>query len=146
MFEVHQRIGTHCHDRVDAYIELNHEQRERGRLLLTSACGEEVRLFLKRGHPLIVGEYLQAQCGRIIQIKGASELVSIAKCEDWPTFSRACYHLGNRHVKLQIGERQLMIKPDHVLEDMLRLLGLSIDQQQQIFTPESGAYQHGHAH
>ncbi|MDO6806588.1 hypothetical protein Q4595_29285, partial [Wenyingzhuangia sp. 1_MG-2023] len=79
---------------------LTHEQRDRGRLRLVSTDGEEVRVFLERGKPLLVGEFLKTQCGKIVQIDGAVEAVAEATCDDWRTFSRACYHLGNRHVKL----------------------------------------------
>ncbi|NRA20108.1 MAG: urease accessory protein UreE [Oceanospirillaceae bacterium] len=144
MLEVHQRLGVEHQGAVDATVVLDHEQRMRGRLLLRSENDEEIRLFLQRGKPLIVGEYLQATCGKIIQVKGASEAVAIARCDDWPTFARACYHLGNRHVKISVGDRQLQIKPDHVLEEMLLLMGLKIEYQQQVFNPESGAYKHAH--
>ncbi|NQZ30119.1 MAG: urease accessory protein UreE [Oceanospirillaceae bacterium] len=144
MLEVHQRIGVEHQGTVDATVVLDHEQRERGRLLLRSENDEEIRLFLKRGKALIVGEYLQAKCGRVIQIIGATEAVAQASCDDWPTFARACYHLGNRHVKIFVGDRQLHIKPDHVLEEMLLLMGLKIEHKQQVFIPESGAYQHAH--
>lgn len=146
MLEVFERLGTHCHEEVSAVVELTHEQRERGRLKLTSLEGEEVRLFLERGKPLLVGEYLRADAGAIVQIKGATEMVAHASCADWTTFSRACYHLGNRHTKIEVGERWLRIKPDHVLEDMLHLLGLVVTHEQAVFNPESGAYTHGHNH
>ena len=144
MLEIHHRIGLESTDPADFVVVLSHEQRERGRMLLNSECGTEVRLFLKRGQPLVVGEYLQSLCGKIVQIQGALEEVARAQCADWQTFSRACYHLGNRHVKLQVGECSLQIKPDHVLEEMLLQLGLKIEHQLSIFTPESGAYKHAH--
>jgi urease accessory protein len=81
-----------------------------------------------------------------VRIEGAVEEVTHAECEDWHTFARACYHLGNRHVKIQVGERWLRIKPDHVLEEMLELLGLTLTKQDTVFVPESGAYAHGHHH
>ncbi len=59
---------------------------------------------------------------------------------------RACYHLGNRHVKLQVGERWLRMQPDHVLEEMLELLGLTLTHQETVFVPESGAYSNGGHH
>jgi urease accessory protein len=64
-------------------------------------------------------------------------------------FARACYHLGNRHVKVQVGERWLRISPDHVLEQMLGQLGLRLEPEEAVFVPESGAYaggSHGHHH
>lgn len=146
MFDVYERLGVQ-HNVQDIYsvVVLTHEQREKGRLKLVCEKGEEVRVFLERGKPLQVGELLKTECGRFIQVIGAQEPVTHAYCDNWEDFAKACYHLGNRHSKVQIGERWLHIKPDHVLEDMLRLLGLSITHKQAIFTPESGAY-HGHSH
>jgi len=143
MLEVHHRLGLDANKKADATIVLDHQQRERGRLLLSSTDGEEVRLYLKRGQPLLVGELLQAQCGKLIKVAGAAESIAIAQCDDWQVFARACYHLGNRHVKVQVGSLSLTIKPDHVLEDMLLKQGLDISHEQAVFTPESGAYQHG---
>ena len=71
---------------------------------------------------------------------------STASCDDWETFSKACYHLGNRHVKIQVGERWLRMKPDYVLEDMLKLHGLTVTAENAIFAPEEGAYKGGHNH
>ena len=146
MLEVFERLGTHCHEKADQTVVLTHEQRDKGRLKLTSESGEEVRVFLERGKPLLVGEYLKSTCGRYIRVEGAVEEVAHASCNDWHTFARACYHLGNRHTKVEVGERWLRIKPDHVLEDMLALLGLVISHEQAVFVPESGAYSHGHHH
>ena len=147
MMEIFERVGMHCHDHVDARVILDHGQRDKGRLRTWASDGSEIRLFLDRGQPLRVGEYLRTTCGRTIQVEGAIETVVTASCDDWPTFSRACYHLGNRHVKVEVGERWLRLMPDHVLEDMLKLLGMTLVREQQVFVPEHGAYTgHGHAH
>ncbi|MFN4329180.1 MAG: urease accessory protein UreE [Limnobacter sp.] len=147
MLDIYHRLGTHCHEPVTAVVTLTHEQRERGRMRLFSQTGEEVRLFLDRGRPLEVGEYLKSECGRVVKVEGAIEDVVQATCADWTVFSKACYHLGNRHVKVEVGERWLRIKPDHVLEDMLSQLGLQLRPMQTVFVPESGAYARGgHAH
>ena len=146
MLDIYTRLGTHCHDEVYTTVTLTHEQRERGRLKLVGENGEEIRVFLDRGKPLLVGEYLRSECGKTIQIVGAVEDIAHASCEDWTTFAKACYHLGNRHTKVEVGERWLRIKPDHVLEEMLHLLGLVVTHEQGIFNPESGAYSHGHHH
>lgn len=148
--EVFERLGLKPELSADCFVTLDHLQRDRGRLRAFTADGTEVRIFLERGKPLLVGEMLQSECGKFIEVVGAEELVTTARCEDWTTFSRACYHLGNRHVKLQIGsgesERWLRITPDHVLEEMLELLGLTLEKEQAVFVPESGAYSGGHAH
>ncbi len=146
--EVYERLGAHYREdeNVDIHVVLNHEQRDKGRLRAISEEGTEVRLFLERGVALSVGELLRSECGKTIMIKGAVEEVVEASCDDWHTFTRACYHLGNRHVKIQIGPRWLRITPDHVLEEMLVQLGLTTASKQAVFVPESGAYAHGHHH
>ncbi|MDT8398006.1 MAG: urease accessory protein UreE [Pseudomonadales bacterium] len=149
MLEIHQRLGMHCHEEVHDRIMLSHEQRDKGRIRTLSTAGEEVRIFLERGRPLAVGEYLLTTCGRHVLVEGAVETVASASCDDWLSFSRACYHLGNRHVKVQLGACWLRLLPDHVLEDLLRLQGLEIRHEQAVFIPEPGAYSHGllvHAH
>lgn len=147
MLEIYQRLGTHCHQPLHTQVELSHDQRTKGRLKLFGKNGEEIRIFLDRGKTLEVGEYLKSECGKYIQVQGMVEEVCHAKCDDWLTFSKACYHLGNRHVKIEIGELWLRISPDHVLEEMLQNLGLQTSQKHVIFVPESGAYKdahHGH--
>lgn len=146
MLEIYQRLGLHCHDPVDATVTVSYEQRERGRLKLVSDNGEEVRVFLERGKPLLVGEFLKTNCGKTVQVAGAIESVAHASCDNWVQFAKACYHLGNRHTKVEVGERWLRIQPDHVLEDMLHQLGLVVSHEEAVFNPESGAYAHGHHH
>jgi urease accessory protein len=147
MLEIHHRLGLDASKNADTTVVLDHQQRERGRLLLSGTHGEEVRLYLKRGQPLLVNELLQAQCGKLVKVEGAKERIAIARCDDWQVFARACYHLGNRHVKVQVDSLTLIIKPDHVLEDMLVRQGLVISHGEAVFTPESGAYQQGsHEH
>jgi urease accessory protein len=150
MLTIHQRLGRPSPISVDARLTLSHEQREKGRLRATSDTGEEVQIFLERGKALKVGDVLKSDCGRHVQVAGAVETVTEAHCHDWQTFARACYHLGNRHVKIEIGDRWLRIKPDHVLEAMMNLLGLTVVTDNAVFNPESGAYapgtSHGHAH
>ena len=140
--EVYERLD-HAHT-IDDYITLDHELREKGRFKTKSKNGIEVRVFLERGKALFIGECLKTECGKIIEIAGAEEEVSEARCEDWEAFSKACYHLGNRHVKIQVLERCLRIKPDYVLEEMLTLLGLLIVKKKAIFMPELGAYAPGY--
>ena len=148
MFEVYERLpNNNEHDITDTVV-LCHERREKGRILAKTKQGKEIRIFLDRGQTLKIGELLRTTCGAIIIVAGADETVTTASTDDWATFSRACYHLGNRHVKIQIGERWLRFPPDHVLAEMLLGLGLDIVQEQAVFEPESGAYAHhsGHHH
>ncbi|WP_255873690.1 urease accessory protein UreE [Microbulbifer elongatus] len=148
--EIFRRLGIKPELSADYRVILDHLQRDRGRLRVFADDGSEVRIFLERGKPLLVGEILQSECGKTIEVIGAEEPVTTARSDDWVTFSRACYHLGNRHVKLQISDsvedRWLRITPDHVLEEMLELLGLKLTREQAVLVPESGAYSGGHSH
>jgi urease accessory protein len=146
ILSVYDRLG-HNHDAVDDAIVLDHEVREKGRFKTQSQKGNEVRVFLERGQTLVVGERLKSECGKLIEILAAEEDVVTASCDDWQVFSKACYHLGNRHVKVQVGDCWLRIKPDYVLEEMLELLGLNLKKEAAVFLPEAGAYSgHGHRH
>lgn len=142
MLEVFHRLGLEVHAPADTRVILSHEQRVKGRLRAQSIDGEEVRIFLDRGLPLMVGELLRSDCGRHILVEGAMEAVVTARTDNADVFARACYHLGNRHVKVQLGQQWLRILPDHVLEEMLGMFGMDLVQEQQIFNPESGAYQY----
>lgn len=150
MWEVYQRKPSDESAPIDDQLVLDHLQREKGRFKAVSAQGMEVRVFLTRGNPLMIGERLQTDCGKQLAIMGAEESVITARTHDWALFSKACYHLGNRHVKLQLGERWLRIVADHVLADLLVQLGLEIDHEQAVFNPEPGAYSlrgaHDHQH
>ena len=138
--DVYHRIAEGAIVSIDESITLDHYQREKGRFKVLSDLGHEVRVFLERGHPLKVGEILLSSCGKHLKVIAAAESVITASASDWEIFCRACYHLGNRHVKVQLGELWLRITPDHVLEDMLSRLGLSIKNELSPFEPESGAY------
>jgi len=145
MLEVYQRISGPQTDEPDHKLVLTHDQRCRARLKTQTIEGVPVGVFLPHGQPLIVGEFLLTDCGKTLRVDGAAEPVASAYCEDTLLFSRACYHLGNRHVKIQIAERTLRITPDPVLEDMLRMLGLTVRKEHAVFIPEEGAYS-GHSH
>lgn len=92
------------------------------------------------------GDHLKAENGEIIVVKAAKETVSTLYCEDPLLLARAAYHLGNRHVPLQIMQGVLRYQHDHVLDEMLHGLGLHVDVESAPFEPEQGAYGGGHGH
>jgi urease accessory protein len=145
MLEIHKKAPQNFSGSADDIILLNHTEREKARLKTTSRNGEEVRLFLERGHILQRDEILVSDCNRYVRVKLAKEAVVTARATRWQDFSRACYHLGNRHVRLQLGNLWLRFLPDPVLVDLMQHLGLSTTQEEAEFEPESGAYGHGHA-
>lgn len=149
MLEVFERLAAAPADKIHDSVPLDHLQRERGRFKAATRSGEEVRVFLERGQTLKVGELLKTRCGKYLLVAGAEEALLQAQTADPHLFSRACYHLGNRHTKVEIGTDWLRITPDHVLEEMLVKLGLETQHLRAVFVPESGAYArggHGHHH
>jgi len=131
---------------VSGELTLTLDQRVRSRLRVRLDDGREAGLFLPRGLQLREGECLRAESGEIVRVRAAPEPVSSVYCDDPLLLARACYHLGNRHVPLQIGPGLLRYQHDHVLDDMLRGLGLEPVFEEAAFDPEPGAYGEGHAH
>ena len=125
-------------------------ERSKSRLRAVLDNGEEAGLFLERGSVLRHGDLLLADDGRVIEVQAANETVSTVHAKDVLMLARACYHLGNRHVALQIGTGWLRYQHDHVLDDMLRGFGLQVVIEQLPFEPEGGAYvaasHHAHTH
>ncbi|HEY9199191.1 MAG TPA: urease accessory protein UreE [Gammaproteobacteria bacterium] len=129
-----------------AVLTLPFGDRQRSRLRTRLDSGEEVGLMLPRGRVLRGGDCLRANDGRIVEVRAAPETVSTARSDDAQLLARAAYHLGNRHMPLQVGAGWLRYRHDHVLDDMVRGLGLDVTQEQAPFEPESGAYHGGHHH
>jgi urease accessory protein len=130
-------------------VTLPFELRKRSRLRTRLDSGEEVALVLERGQILRGGDLLLAEDGQAVEIVAAPETLSVVTCPDPWQLARAAYHLGNRHVSLQIGPGWLRYQHDHVLDDMVRGLGLEVSIEQTPFEPEAGAYaaaSHSHGH
>ncbi|MBA6139775.1 urease accessory protein UreE [Pseudomonas sp. FYR_2] len=131
-------------------VTLDVDSRIKSRLRVTLDDGREAGLMLERGHLLRGGELLaDADGSQLIRVLAAPETVSTVRCADPHLLARAAYHLGNRHVPLQIEPGLLRFQHDHVLDDMLCGLGLTVEAEQAPFEPEAGAYQsapHGHSH
>ena len=129
-----------------ARLVLDFDARTKSRLRTQLADGEEVGLFLPRGTILRGGDRVQAKDGRIVEVVAAEEALIEARCATAFELARAAYHLGNRHVAVQVGPGWLRIQADHVLETMLSGLGCEIAALSAPFEPEAGAYAHGHHH
>jgi len=128
---------------VSERLELPFESRQKSRLKAKLASGEEVALMLPRGEILRGGDLVTASDGRVIEIVAVPEKVLHIESSSLAT---AAYHLGNRHVPVQVGDTFLRIAEDHVLEEMLRKLGASVSHVEAPFEPEAGAYAGGHHH
>lgn len=127
-------------------LTLSFEFRQKSRLLTRLDSGEEIGLFLPRGKVLRGGDRLRAEDGRVIEVRAAAETVSTISGGAPLERMRAAYHLGNRHVPLQVTEEWLRYVHDHVLDDMVREMGLEVTVEQAPFEPEAGAYGGGHTH
>ena len=130
----------------DVVMTLPFAERQKSRLRTQADNGEPVMLMLERGSILRDGDLLLAEDGRVVRVAAAPEQVSCAHHDDAHVLLRAAYHLGNRHVPLQIDAHSLCFLRDAVLNDMLRGLGLAIEACVRPFEPEAGAYAGGHRH
>jgi len=119
--------------------------RSRSRLRTTLASGEDVGLILPRGTVLRGGERLLADDGRIVEVIAEPETLSVVRSDDLDSLCRVSYHLGNRHVALQIGVGWLRYLHDHVLDEMVAGLGLTVTVEDAPFEPEAGAYGTAHS-
>ena len=130
-------------------LTLPFELRQKTRLHTQLDNGLEAGLFLPRGNVIRGGDILQSESGEFVKIISAEEKVSTASTSNQLQLLRACYHLGNRHVPVQIHRNWIRYLHDHVLDEMVSQLGLTITIENAPFEPESGAYSnhhHPHAH
>lgn len=143
MLKFNRRIGQAAH--ADHTLTLPFDQRIKGRLKVTLDNGAEAGLFLDRGPILRDGDCIATAEGQIARVKAAPETVSTVRSDDALLLARVCYHLGNRHAPLQIEAGMARYQHDHVLDDMVRGLGLEPVCEQAPFEPEPGAYGEHHS-
>ena len=146
MVEINEKLDTPRHEagkreRLELPFELRQKTRQRVRL----ASGEEVAMMLPRGTVLRGGDVLRASDARIVEVVARPESVLHVECETPRALARAAYHLGNRHVPVEVCEGYLRLAADHVLEQMLKGLGATLTVMEAPFEPESGAYA-AHSH
>ena len=130
----------------EATLTLPFELRQKSRLKATLDNCTEVGLMLPRGGLLRGGDLLRAEDGTVVKVIAANESVSKVTHDDPLMRARACYHLGNRHVPLQITQDYICYTHDHVLDEMVIGLGLNVECVMAPFEPEAGAYGGGHKH
>ncbi len=126
---------------VRGQLKLPFESRQKSRLKTKLVSGEDVGLMLPRGEILRGGDLVTASDGRVIEIVAEPEKVLHIETKD---LAKVAYHLGNRHVPVQVGEGFLRIMEDHVLEEMVQKLGAKVSHVEAPFEPEAGAYAGGH--
>jgi urease accessory protein len=132
-------------------VELDWDVRQKSRFDCTDSAGRQLGVFLPRGSTVRGGDVLVAEDGSLVRVLAAPQTVlRITHCTAHGTpydLIRAAYHLGNRHVQIELKPDHLKIEPDHVLADLLRAMHLIVNTVTEPFEPEAGAYaQGGHAH
>jgi urease accessory protein len=140
MLEIRSRLQGRAAPQ--ARLELPFELRQKSRLRTRLASGEEAALLLPRGEVLRGGDLLAASDGRVVEVVATPEKLLHIEADD---LARVAYHLGNRHVPVQVGHGFLRIAEDHVLEEMVHKLGARVSHIDAPFEPEAGAYG-GHPH
>ena len=132
---------------IDDQLVLPFNLRQKSRLRATLVSGQEAGLFLARGQILRDGTLLTGESGSVVQVVAADEPVMDVTADSPFDLMRGAYHLGNRHVPLQISADYLRLEQDSVLSEMLIGLGLRVLETHAPFEPESGAYDaHRHSH
>jgi urease accessory protein len=124
----------------NATLTLPWHQRIKSRLRVTLDDGREAGVLLERGATLQPGDLLTDGAEARVRIQPADESLSCVTSDDPLQLARACYHLGNRHMTIQIERERICYLHDHVLDDMLRGLGLTVTHRHAPFEPEPGAY------
>jgi urease accessory protein len=142
-----EKIDRHSSLAPTDRLSLTAEERQRSRHPFTTVGGLEVYLQLERGTFLREGDRLQSADGQtVIEIIAKPELVMSATADHGTHLLQAAYHLGNRHVSLEITQTHLYLLPDSVLRDLLTQRGLTVADLERPFQPESGAYENHHHH
>jgi urease accessory protein len=132
-------------------LSLDWDTRQKSRFDATDSLGRSLGVFLPRGTVVRGGDVLVAQDGSLVKVEAAPQpVLRITPCSQHGSpfdLVRAAYHLGNRHVPVQLAPDQLQIEPDHVLAEMLQRMHLIVTEVQAGFEPEGGAYAAGgHTH
>ena len=125
-------------------VSLDWDVRQKSRFQVEDSSGRVLSVFLQRGHVVRGGDVLVADDGSLVRIEAAPQaLLRITTCPQHGTpfdLIRAAYHLGNRHVPIELKPEHLQIEPDAVLADMLRSMHLIVNKVDEAFEPEGGAY------
>jgi len=138
-------------------VVLDWDTRQKSRFDARDSQERVLAVFLPRGSTVRGGDVLVAEDGSLLRVVAAEQaLLEVRACAEHGSpfdLMRAAYHLGNRHVQLELQKDRLLLERDHVLADMLRQMHLEVAEVKAAFEPEAGAYggegqghQHGHGH
>lgn len=133
-----------------AHVALDWDVRQKSRFEATDSSGRTLGVFLPRGAVVRGGDVLVAEDGSLVRVEAAPQPVMVIRhCTRHGSpfdLVRAAYHLGNRHVQIELRPDHLKIEPDHVLAEMLGRMHLIVTTEDAPFEPEGGAYAGGHGH
>ena len=132
-----------------ATIAIDWETRQKSRFDAVDSLGRTLGVFLPRGSVVRGGDVLVAEDGSLVKVGATPQPVMVVRCTEHGSpfdLLRAAYHLGNRHVPLELQADRLQLAPDPVLADMLRLMHLAVSEELAAFEPEGGAYATHAAH
>lgn len=147
MHEIRMLAPADSSDDAPLSVTLTFDERRHSRARVRLDDGSVAGLLLPRGTPLVDGTRLRRDDGRVVVVRAAPETLSSVEAGDELTMLRAAYHLGNRHVPLEVSRQRLRYQHDHVLDDLVRALGLRVVAVEAPFQPEPGAYAgREHAH
>lgn len=130
-------------------VLLDSTERHRRRATMTCVRGLEFLLDLPEAIMLRTGDAIMLDDGRLIEVLGKPEPLAEIRCASPRELANVSWHLGNRHLPVQIFDNRIRIRRDHVIEDMVRGLGAKVALIEAAFDPEGGAYaqpEHGHEH
>jgi urease accessory protein len=144
---IHRPAGHWPKEKAAGTLTLDFDTRHRRRIRLTADQGEDFLLDLPKAVAMGDGDGLQLDDGRWLEVQAATEPIVEVRHKDSHQLARLAWHLGNRHLPTEIRDRVLRIRPDHVIEDMLRGFGADLLNVEAPFQPEGGAYGgNGHHH
>jgi urease accessory protein len=142
---IYRRAGHWPEESASGTLTLDFDARHRRRIQLTTDRGERILLNLSKAVAMADGDGLQLDDARWLRVEAAAEPVVEIRHKDRYQLLRLAWHLGNRHLPTEIQDDVLRIRPDHVIEDMLRSFEAELVKTQGPFQPEGGAYSdHGH--
>ena len=127
-------------------VRLDYDRRTRRRMTLVGSGGLSFLLDLTKAPVLRSGDGIRLEDGRIVRVEAAPERLLEITCADEKALARIAWHLGNRHLATEIGDRVIHIRDDHVIAEMVAGLGAAVRSVDRPFNPEGGAYGHGAVH
>ena len=146
---IHRASGCWPEKKAAGSLTLDFDARHRRRIRLTTDQGDDVLLDLPRAIAIADGDGLQLEDGNWLKVQAAAEALIEVRHKVPNQLMRLAWHLGNRHLPTEIRDQVLHIRPDHVIEDMLRGFGAHLAKVRAPFQPEGGAYDgrgHHHSH